>query len=96
MESRQDRAGVQAQIVDSGIQAQALVLELAEQGFWRRLLDWNQQNAALTENENRALVRAASTDASRFNLSESVCKQLLRAKLHAEEEGFAWTGRIDL
>jgi hypothetical protein len=89
LESRQDRTGVQTQVVDSGIEAQRKVLDLVREGFWRVLLDWNQQNAVLTENENRAVVRAAAiADVARFNLSESVCKTLMRARAHAEEEGF--------
>lgn len=80
-------AGAKVKQIDNGIEAQIEVVELHKDGYWQRLLDWNQTDPILTDLELEAVTKLARTAATNVP-RERECVLLTNAKRHAEAEGF--------
>jgi hypothetical protein len=83
----QGLAGTKGKQVDNGIDAQMDVVKLHTEGFWQRLLEWNQEDPILSDLELEAVVRMARSSGNNVPRDrESIL--LVNAKKHAESEGF--------
>ena len=84
----QSAAGITQGRADGQIKAQIEAQELREGGYWKKLLDWNQQDPVLTAVEVEAISQVCNLSATR-PVPERLAEILITAKRRAESSGFA-------
>jgi hypothetical protein len=83
----QSAAGVTQGREDGKIKAQIEAQELRETGYWKTLLNWNQQDPVLSAVEVEAISQVCNLAATR-PVPERLAEILMNAKRRAESNGF--------
>jgi len=83
----QSDAGQKSKAVDDQIDAQVEVIRLREEGFWRRLRDWNAEDPVLSQQELDAVVKITSMGPN-FVPKGYECSALISARQRAQTNGF--------